>query len=163
MIKEQDRSIYWIWLGGKSEHAREAIDNDFIGVGFSLNFDLKRYSRKKEEFYQELQSKHQKSEHTCCMLWRIYEEMQEDDIIITRDENSEYKAGKIIDGYRYKHCYKKEGDLLHCRPVEWFDNVIPKEKIILGLWPQKLPRYSISKLKSEQQSKISPWIAEATA
>lgn len=127
------KSYYRIMLGAKSIHAEECFRGGFIGSDFDIKGDLSRslYDNwrefNKEQIPVWISNHPDKSKVSaglaCGFTWTIAKGINNGDIVLCPNGQSEYYVGEVTGGYYY--C---EGSILpHRRKVNWFTNTVTRQ------------------------------------
>jgi restriction system protein len=127
------KSYYRIMLGAKSIYAEECFKGGFIGSDFDIKGDLtKSLYENWREFNKEqiplwILNHPEKSKVSaglaCGFTWTIAKGIQNGDIVICPNGQSEYYVGEVVGSYYYS----ENSILPHRRRVNWFTNTISRQ------------------------------------
>lgn len=127
------KSYIRIMLGAKSVYAEDCFKGGFIGVDFNIKGDLTKslYENwrdfNKEQIPLWILNHPDKSKVAaglaCGFTWTIAKGIQNGDIVICPNGQSEYHVGEEVGSYYYS----ENSILPHRRRVNWFSNTISRQ------------------------------------
>lgn len=127
------KSYYRIMLGAKSVFADECYKNGFLGSDFDIKGDLSNslYENwrdfNKEQIPLWISNHPEKSKVSaglaCGFTWTIAKGINNGDIVLSPNGQSEYYVGEVVGGYYYS----ANSILPHRRKVNWFTKAISRQ------------------------------------
>lgn len=130
--------IFRIALGRGHRFFNECFENNFIGVDYGMNIDLKNHLPENwREFNKKfiprfIEIKPDKSKVAaglaCGAIHTMSKGMKNDEMFISPNGKGGFIVGSITGEYFYRES-EKTHFLRHCRPVKWHNRVILKEEM----------------------------------
>jgi restriction system protein len=134
--------IFRIILGKKHKFFNECIENDFIGVDYGMNIDLRdnlpdNWREFNKIFIPRfLEIKPNKSRVAaglaCGAIHTISKGIKKNEMFISPNGKGGFKVGSIEGDYFYRKSSEPHF-LRHCRNVKWQDRIILKEEMSMEL------------------------------
>lgn len=131
MAKQYNR----VMLGRGGQLSEECRKGGYIGAGFEIFEDLTPNLtsdwRKFNQHFIPIYCSNNPNKSTyaagqaCGALWTISCGLKKGDIVLCPRGNGEYLVGEIAGNY----IYAPGNELLHRRPVKWYDKVIPRAEM----------------------------------
>ena len=137
-MESTDRRYFRIVLGKQHSFAQDCFENNFVGVDYSMDLDLKNdlpdnwreFNKKYIPTY--LEKNPGKSKVTaglaCGAIHTMSKAIKVGDYVLCPDGKSVYQIGEISGDYFYREG-GSESYLRHCRPVKWLDKSIKREEM----------------------------------
>jgi len=135
-MENTDRRYFRIVLGKQHSFAQDCFENNFVGVDYSMDLDLKNdlpdnwreFNKKYIPTY--LEKNPGKSKVTaglaCGAIHTMSKAIKVRDYVLCPDGEGVYQIGEISGDYFYRE--GGSGNYLrHCRPVTWLDKSIKRE------------------------------------
>lgn len=128
-------NYYRVMLGAGSVYAAQAYEEGWIGTGWLQQLDLSsKLYEAKSDFTSEITPILLGSEGTqnkfaagaaASATWVVAKQMEEGDVVISPNGKGQYQVGRVSGAY-----YFAAGtELPHRRPVQWQEQLVPKEEI----------------------------------
>ena len=133
------KNFYRVMLDRKSIHAKECLNDNFIGVDFGVDIDLTNDLTERFQDFSPwfrpkyLEKRPEKTKVAAGLaagaVWTVCKGIRVDDIVICPDGQQAYLVGKVTGPYSYK-----SGRILpHRRPIDWFPNRLTREDMSVAL------------------------------
>lgn len=128
-------NYYRVMLGAGSVHASQAFEEGWVGTGWLPEVDLSsKLSESKSDFTAELVPILLSTEGTqnkfaagtaASATWVVAKQMEIGDVVISPNGKGQYQIGRVTGDYHYS----PGSELPHRRPVQWQENLVPKEEV----------------------------------